>query len=68
MKLYNIQPGSPDAHALTSDDFAALAQSYGKVGGMDRVATVIKRIRAERGNDNVLLLDGGDTWQGSGTS
>ena len=68
LKLYNIQPGSPDAYALTSEDFANLAKSYGRVGGMDRVATVIKRIRAERGDDNVLLLDGGDTWQGSYTS
>ncbi|MCX2721127.1 thiosulfohydrolase SoxB [Roseibium salinum] len=68
LKLYNIEPGSPDAYALTSEDFGALAGSYGKMGGMDRVATVIKRIRAERGDDNVLLLDGGDTWQGSYTS
>ncbi|PVB62178.1 thiosulfohydrolase SoxB [Labrenzia sp. 011] len=68
LKLYNIEPGSPDAYALTSEDYVALAQSYGKMGGMDRVATVIKRIRAERGADNVLLLDGGDTWQGSYTS
>jgi len=68
LKLYNIQPGSPDAYALTSEDFVSLAQTYGKMGGMDRVATVIKRIRAERGADNVLLLDGGDTWQGSYTS
>ncbi len=68
LKLYNIEAGSPDAYALTSEDFTALAKSYGKMGGMDRVATVIKRIRAERGADNVLLLDGGDTWQGSYTS
>ncbi|QDG75951.1 thiosulfohydrolase SoxB [Labrenzia sp. PHM005] len=68
LKLYNIEAGSPDAYALTSEDFAALAKSYGKMGGMDRIATVIKRIRAERGADNVLLLDGGDTWQGSYTS
>lgn len=68
LKLYNIEAGSPDAYALTSEDFASLAKSYGKMGGMDRVATVIKRIRAERGDDNVLLLDGGDTWQGSYTS
>ncbi|MFN3133613.1 thiosulfohydrolase SoxB [Roseibium sp.] len=68
LKLYNIEAGSPDAYALTSEDFASLAKTYGKMGGMDRVATVIKRIRAERGDDNVLLLDGGDTWQGSYTS
>ncbi|GAB2203698.1 thiosulfohydrolase SoxB [Roseibium sp. ROS1] len=68
LKLYNIEAGSPDAYALTSEDFVSLGRSYGKMGGMDRVATVIKRIRAERGADNVLLLDGGDTWQGSYTS
>ncbi|WP_428644297.1 thiosulfohydrolase SoxB [Roseibium sp.] len=67
LKLYNIAPGSPDAYALTSEDFVSLAKSYGKMGGMDRVATIIKRIRSERG-DNMLLLDGGDTWQGSYTS
>lgn len=68
LKLYDIEPGSPDAYALTSEDFAALAKTYGKMGGMDRVATVIKRIRSERGADNTLLLDGGDTWQGSYTA
>ncbi len=68
LKLYNIAPGSPDAYALTSEDFAALAKAYGRMGGLDRVATVIKRIRSERGADNVLLLDGGDTWQGSYTA
>ena len=45
-------------------DFAALAQSYGRIGGLDRLATAVKAVRAERG-DKVLLLDGGDTWQGS---
>ncbi|MFZ2101130.1 MAG: thiosulfohydrolase SoxB [Oricola sp.] len=65
LKLYNIEPGTPHAYALTSEDFVSLAKSYGRMGGLDRVATVIKRIRAERGEDNVLLLDGGDTWQGS---
>lgn len=68
LKLYNIAPGSPDAYALTSEDYVALARSYGRMGGLDRIATVIRRIRAERGDDNVLLLDGGDTWQGSFTS
>ncbi|MBZ8132010.1 thiosulfohydrolase SoxB [Afifella sp. IM 167] len=67
LKLYNIEPGSPHAYALTSEDFAALAKTYGKMGGLDRVATIVKRIRAERG-DSMLLLDGGDTWQGSYTA
>ena len=64
-KLYGINDGSPSHYALSSGDFAALAQSYGKVGGMDRVATVVKAIRAER--PDALLLDGGDTWHGSYT-
>lgn len=68
LKLYNIEPGTPDAYALTSEDFAALAGRYGKMGGLDRTATIVKRARAERGEDNVLLLDGGDTWQGSYTA
>jgi S-sulfosulfanyl-L-cysteine sulfohydrolase len=67
LKLYNIEPGTPHAYALTSEDFAALAKTYGRMGGFDRIATIVKRIRAERG-DNMLLLDGGDTWQGSYTS
>ena len=64
-KLYGIDDGSPSAYALTYNDFSSLAQAYGKVGGMDRVATVIKAIRAAR--PDALLLDGGDTWHGSYT-
>ncbi|MCZ4271231.1 thiosulfohydrolase SoxB [Maritalea porphyrae] len=67
LDLYNIEPGSADAYALTSDDFVGLAQGYGKMGGMDRIARIVKSIRAER-DANTLLLDGGDTWQGSYTS
>src|SRR5204863_429272 len=58
---------SAAAYALTSEDFATLAKSYGKLGGLDRIATVVKSVRAERG-DRVLMLDGGDTWQNSYTS
>jgi sulfur-oxidizing protein SoxB len=67
LKLYNLAPGSPEAYALTSVDFDALSQAYGRMGGVDRIATVLKSIRAER-EDNTLFLDGGDTWQGSYTS
>jgi sulfur-oxidizing protein SoxB len=61
---FGIPEKSAAAYAMTSEDFAALAKSYGKIGGLDRLATVVKKVRAERG-DKVLLLDGGDTWQGS---
>ncbi|HEX7883091.1 MAG TPA: thiosulfohydrolase SoxB [Afipia sp.] len=67
-KYFNIAAGSADAYALTADDFVSLARNYGRMGGMDRVATLINTVRAERGEDKVLLLDGGDTWQGSWTS
>ena len=53
---------------LSSADYEALARTYGRVGGMDRMATVIKAMRAERGAERVLLLDGGDTLQGSYTA
>jgi sulfur-oxidizing protein SoxB len=67
LDLYGIPAGSAAAHALTAQDFTALAKAYGRMGGLDRIATVIKAIRAERG-DRVVLLDGGDTWQNSYTS
>ncbi|MDR6660231.1 sulfur-oxidizing protein SoxB [Tardiphaga robiniae] len=65
---FKIAAGSADAFALTADDFVALAKNYGRMGGMDRIATLIGAVRAERGDDKVLLLDGGDSWQGSWTS
>ena len=66
IRQFNLTPGSADAYALTYDDFVALGRTYGKMGGMDRVATVVKAIRAER--PEAIILDGGDTWHGSMTS
>ena len=62
---FSIPVGSAFAYAHTMVDYLSLAKSYGKLGGLDRTATLIKAIRAERGDNKVLLLDGGDTWQGS---
>ncbi|WP_227270883.1 thiosulfohydrolase SoxB [Roseobacter weihaiensis] len=64
-RMYGIEDGSPSHYALSADDFEALARGYGKVGGLDRMATVINQIRADR--PDALLLDGGDTWHGSYT-
>ena len=67
LKKFGIKAKSPEAYALTSEDFSALSKTYGRVGGLDRMATLVKAIRAER-PDSTLLLDGGDTWQGSYTA
>lgn len=68
LEHFGIPAGSPAAYAHTMVDYVNLARTYGRLGGLDRTATLVKAIRAERGEDKVLFLDGGDTWQGSYTS
>jgi len=63
---FSIAKGSRDAHAFTYLDFARASRAYGRMGGFAHMATLVKRLRGER--PGALLLDGGDTWQGSGTS
>ncbi|MEP4193071.1 MAG: twin-arginine translocation signal domain-containing protein, partial [Sneathiella sp.] len=67
LKKFGIEKSSANAYAMSSEEFTALAKTYGRVGGIDRIATLLKGIRAER-SDNTLFFDGGDTWQGSYTS
>jgi sulfur-oxidizing protein SoxB len=66
LKAFGIRPGSIEAHAFTCLDFETAAKTYGKVGGFAHLATLVKRLRA--GRPGALLLDGGDTWQGSATA
>ncbi|VVD97098.1 5'-nucleotidase [Pandoraea pneumonica] len=66
LKAYGLRPGTPDAYAFTYLDFVAASRTYGKVGGFAHLATLVKRMKASR--PGALLLDGGDTWQGSGTA
>ena len=68
LSYFSIPKNTPLAYAHTMVDYVSLAKEYGKLGGLDRTASIVKGIREERGNDKVLLLDGGDTWQGSYTS
>ena len=66
LKHYGIKPGTAEAHAFTYLDFQTAAKTYGKVGGFAHLKTLVDRVRALR--PGALLLDGGDTWQGSATS
>lgn len=66
LKYYGIKPGSAEAHAFTYLDFTEAARVYGKVGGFAHLKTLVDKLRAQR--PGALLLDGGDTWQGSATS
>jgi sulfur-oxidizing protein SoxB len=66
LKHYGLAPGTREAHAFTCLDFTAAARTYGTVGGFAHLATLVNKLRAER--PGALLLDGGDTWQGSGPS
>jgi S-sulfosulfanyl-L-cysteine sulfohydrolase len=66
LKRAGVRPGTPLAHAYTHLDFTRAARRYGRVGGFAHLATLVKRLKASR--PGALLLDGGDTWQGSATS
>ncbi len=66
LRAFRIPAGSAQAHAFTCLDYVAAARTYGKVGGFAHLATLVRMLRAER--PGALLLDGGDSWQGSATS
>jgi sulfur-oxidizing protein SoxB len=66
LRRAGIRPGTALAHGFTYLDFEKAARRYGKVGGFAHLATLVKQLKASR--PGALLLDGGDTWQGSATS
>jgi len=66
LRHFGIRPGTREAHAFTFLDFERAAKAYGAVGGFAHLATLVKKLRASR--PGALLLDGGDTWQGSATA
>ena len=66
LKRFHISPKSRLAHAYTHLDYVHAAHTFGKIGGFAHLATLIKKVRAQR--PGALLLDGGDTWQGSATA
>lgn len=68
LQHFNVKSGGIEAHALTYLGFDKEAAKYGKIGGFAHMSTLVKQLRDGFGKDKTLLLDGGDTWQGSGTA
>jgi sulfur-oxidizing protein SoxB len=68
LQHFGLKTDTPEAHAFTYLGFDRDAAKYGKVGGFAHLATLVNRVRADFGKEKTLLLDGGDTWQGSGTA
>jgi sulfur-oxidizing protein SoxB len=68
LQYFGLKPNTREAHAFTYLNYTEAAHQYGKVGGFAHLATLIKRLRESYGTEKTLLLDGGDTWQGSGTA
>ncbi|NMM07031.1 thiosulfohydrolase SoxB [Polaromonas sp.] len=66
LKAASLKAGTPEAHAFTYLNFERAARQYGKVGGFAHLATLIRQLKA--GRPGAVLLDGGDTWQGSATA
>ena len=66
LRYYGLRPGSAEAYVFTCTDFEASARRFGRVGGFAHLATLLKRLRSQRPHS--LLLDGGDSWQGSATA
>jgi S-sulfosulfanyl-L-cysteine sulfohydrolase len=66
LKANGIPAGTREAHAFTYLNFTEAAKTYGRVGGFAHLSTIVKQMKASR--PGALLLDGGDTWQGSGTA
>ena len=66
LKAASLKAGTPEAYAFTYLNFESAARQYGKVGGFAHLATLVKQLKARR--PGAVLLDGGDTWQGSATA
>lgn len=68
LNFFGLPPGTKEAYAFTHLDFAEAAAVFGKLGGFAHLATLIEQVKRQSAHGNFLLLDGGDTWQGSATS
>jgi len=66
LKTYGMAPRTRNAYAFTYLEFERAAKVYGRMGGFAHIATLVKRLRGTR--PGALLLDGGDSWQGSATA
>ena len=69
LKAMGLKPDTPESYAYTYLNFEHAAAHYGKTGGFAYLKTLLDNLRNQAGGkQNTLTIDGGDLWQGSGTS
>jgi sulfur-oxidizing protein SoxB len=69
LEANELSANTPESYAYTYLDFENAAHTYGMTGGYAHIKTLLDSLREQAGGrQNTLTLDGGDLWQGSGTS
>lgn len=68
LDYYGIKGNKRLEYAYSCVNFEKHAKAMGRTGGFAQIKTVVDFLRDSYGKDKTLLMDGGDTWQGSWTS
>ena len=68
LKHFSLNGDARLSHAFTHLNYDSVLRKYGKVGGFAHLSSLVKQLRAAVAENSSLLLDGGDTWQGSGSA
>ena len=68
LDYYGIKGNKRLEYAYSCVNFEEHAKVMGRTGGFAQIKTVVDYLRDSFGKDKTLMLDGGDTWQGSATA
>jgi S-sulfosulfanyl-L-cysteine sulfohydrolase len=68
LDYYGIKGNKRLEYAYSCVNFEENAKAMGRTGGFAQIKTVVDYLRDSFGKEKTLMLDGGDTWQGSATS
>jgi sulfur-oxidizing protein SoxB len=68
LDYYGIKGDKRLEYAYSCVNFEKHAKAMGRVGGFAQIKTVVDYLTNNFGKEKTLMLDGGDTWQGSATA